>query len=194
MEPVTRNPAEIEPKENVFLGVVGALLFSLAGALVYFLLSRVGYIASLSASVGALCACFGYGLFSRKKGTKAGVIAAAVTTVITMALAVVFCLAFDFYEYIQNDYANVKLTEVIGRTVRCLFDGTHQLDYGAHVYWFDMSGFVKDLIGTAIFTALGIFGFVGTERNKRKAAAQAAQPQTVQPQTPPTENDSPEEE
>ena len=114
MEPVNRAPAELEAKENVFLGVIGALLFSLAGALVYFILNRVGYIASLSALVGAYCACFGYGLFTRKKGTKAGMISAAAATVIVMVLAVVFCLAFDLYEYIKDDYANVKLTEVLG--------------------------------------------------------------------------------
>ena len=70
MEPVNRAPAELETKENVFLGVIGALLFSLAGALVYFILNRVGYIASLSALVGAYCACFGYGCSRVRRGQR----------------------------------------------------------------------------------------------------------------------------
>ena len=70
MDSTNRAPAELEPKENVALGIVGELLFSLAGALCYFLLSRVGYIATISALVGAYCACFGYGLFAHKKGFK----------------------------------------------------------------------------------------------------------------------------
>lgn len=189
MEPVNRAPAELEAKENVFLGVIGALLFSLAGAVVYFILNRVGYIASLSALVGAYCACFGYGLFARKKGTKAGLISAAIATVIVMVLAVVFCLAFDLYEYIKDDYANVKLTEVLGDTVRSLFDSNHSIEYGYYVYTFEKSAFVKDLIGTLIFTALGIGGFIGGQRNKKKTAQQAAQAQVapIQTATPPVQ-------
>lgn len=192
MEPVNRNPAELEPRENVFLGVVGALLFSLAGAVVYFILNRVGYIASLSAMVGAYCACFGYALFSRKKGSKIGTVVAAVATILVMVLAVVFCLAFDLYEYIKEDYANVKLTEVFGDTVRSLFNSSHPIEYGYYVYSFERSSFVKDLIGTLIFTALGIVGFISAQRTKRKAAQQSAQAQAmpVQPVAQPTRPES----
>lgn len=185
MEPVNRAPAELETKENVFLGVIGALLFSLAGALVYFILNRVGYIASLSALVGAYCACFGYGLFTRKKGTKAGIISAAAATVIVMVLAVVFCLAFDLYEYVGDKYANVKLMDALRDTVRSLFDSDYSIEYGFYVFTIDKSVFVRDLIATLVFTALGIAGFIGGQRNKKKAAQQAAQAQVTPIQTTP---------
>lgn len=186
MDSMNRAPAELEPKENVALGIVGALLFSLAGALCYFILSRIGYIATISALVGAYCACFGYGLFARKKDSKTGVIVAAVATVIVMILAVAFCLAFDLYKYIQNDYANVKLTEVIGDTVRSLFDSNYSIEYGFYSYTFDKGQFVKDLLISLVFTAIGIFSFAAGQKNKRKAAQQAAQAQNMPMQTIPT--------
>lgn len=60
------NPAELPVKrrENIALGVLGALLFSAAGGLVHFGLLQLGYIAWISALVGMAAGYFGYGLFS----------------------------------------------------------------------------------------------------------------------------------
>ena len=192
MKSVNRAPAELEPKENVFLGILGALLFSLAGAVVYFFLNRVGYIASISATIGAFCACFGYALFSHKKDSKTGRIVAAVVTVLVMLFAVVFCLAFDLYEYIQNIYGDVKLTTVLGETVRSLFSGGDSIEYGYYVFSFEKATFVRNLIGTLVFTGFGITSFISAQRNKRKAASQTAQTVPDQAITPPTvpENDA----
>ena len=59
------NPAELPVKrrENIALGVLGALLFSAAGGLVHFGLLQLGYIAWISALVGmppvtSAMACF----------------------------------------------------------------------------------------------------------------------------------------
>ena len=48
------NPAELPVKrrENIALGVLGALLFSAAGGMVHFGLLQLGYIAWISALVG----------------------------------------------------------------------------------------------------------------------------------------------
>lgn len=64
-----KNSKEIEPlsqytessdtavvPENRLAGTVGALLFSLAGGVVYFLLYQVGYIAAISGLIGVICA------------------------------------------------------------------------------------------------------------------------------------------
>ena len=48
---------EEKPKENVLLGIVGALLFSLAGTVTYFVLYQLGYLAALSGIVAVICAC-----------------------------------------------------------------------------------------------------------------------------------------
>ena len=52
------NPAEIPVKrnENVALGVLGALLFSVAGGLAHFGLMQLGYIAAISALAGMIVA------------------------------------------------------------------------------------------------------------------------------------------
>lgn len=59
------NPAEIPVKrnENVALGVLGALLFSVAGGLAHFGLMQLGYIAAIGALAGMAASYFGYGLF-----------------------------------------------------------------------------------------------------------------------------------
>ena len=54
------NPAELPVKrrENIALGVLGALLFSAAGGLVHFGLLQLGYIAWISPPVTSAMACF----------------------------------------------------------------------------------------------------------------------------------------
>ena len=75
---------ESEVKENVLAGIVGAFLFSLAGAAVYVLLNMIGYIASISGLVGAVCAVKGYSVFSKKESKKGIVIAKKVRQVQTV--------------------------------------------------------------------------------------------------------------
>ena len=88
---------ESQIKENVVAGIVGAFLFSLAGAVVYFLLYLVGYVASISGLVGAVCAVKGYALFSKKESKK-GIVISAIIAVLVMVLAWYFCLAYDIYD------------------------------------------------------------------------------------------------
>ena len=86
-----------ENKENVLAGIVGAFLFSLAGAVVYFLLNLIGYIASISGLVGAVCAVKGYAIFSKKESKK-GIIFSAIISLLVMVLAWYLCLAYDIYD------------------------------------------------------------------------------------------------
>lgn len=66
---------EEKPKENVLLGIVGALLFSLAGTVTYFVLYQLGYLAALSGIVAVICAMYGYKLFAKGESKKTVVIA-----------------------------------------------------------------------------------------------------------------------
>ncbi len=84
-------------KENIVAGVVGAFLFSLAGAVVYFLLHLIGYIASISGLVGAVCAVKGYSVFSKKESKK-GIAIAAVISLLVIVIAWFFSLAYDVYD------------------------------------------------------------------------------------------------
>ena len=86
-----------EIKENVLAGIVGAFLFSLAGAVVYFLLNLIGYVASISGLVGAVCAVKGYALFAKKESKK-GIVISAIVSLLVMVLAWYLCLAYDIYD------------------------------------------------------------------------------------------------
>lgn len=97
---VDKNP---EFKENVIAGIVGAFLFSLAGAAIYFLLHLIGYIASISGLVGVVCAVKGYTIFAKKESKK-GIVIATVISLLVIVLAWYFCLAYDVYDAYKAFY------------------------------------------------------------------------------------------
>lgn len=53
-----------EQKENVVAGIIGAMIFSLAGGVLWFVLSQVGFYSAISGVVGVVCANIGYRLFA----------------------------------------------------------------------------------------------------------------------------------
>ena len=87
--------------ENRLAGTVGALLFSLAGGVVYFLLYQVGYIAAISGLIGVICAFKGYEVFA-KKLSKFGCIISVVMALLVIILAWYCCLAKDVYSAYQS--------------------------------------------------------------------------------------------
>ena len=87
----------LDLRENVVAGIVGAFLFSLAGAAIYFVLHLIGYIASISGLVGAVCAVKGYTVFSKKESKK-GIVIATVVSLLVIVIAWYFCLAYDVYD------------------------------------------------------------------------------------------------
>lgn len=91
------NHSNTEVKENIVAGIVGAFLFALAGGVIYFLLHLVGFIASISGLVGAVCAVKGYAVFARKE-TKKGIVIGAVMSLLVIVIAWYFCLAYDIYD------------------------------------------------------------------------------------------------
>ena len=99
------NPAELPVKrrENIALGVLGALLFSAAGGLVHFGLLQLGYIAWISALVGMAAGYFGYGLFSGRKNTVHGAILAVVFTMLMIVIALIIAAALvaQLWEFVS---------------------------------------------------------------------------------------------
>lgn len=106
------NSIEIPEKENVIAGTVGALLFALAGGVLWFILYQVGFLAGISGIVAVVCAIKGYSLFAKKESLK-GVIIAVVAAIIVIALAWYMCLSMDVYKAYQEWYA----TGVVDYTV-----------------------------------------------------------------------------
>ena len=97
------NEKDFEIRENVVAGIAGAFLFSLAGAVVYFLLHLVGYIASISGLIGVVCAIKGYAIFAKKESKK-GIIIASIISILVIVMAWYFCLAYDVYDVYKTGF------------------------------------------------------------------------------------------
>ena len=93
-------------RERVLPGIFGALLFAMAGGVVWFLLYQLGYIASLSGLVAVICAAKGYTLFAKTKNESVKcVVISLIASVVVLAAAWYLCLAFDVYSLYQESFA-----------------------------------------------------------------------------------------
>lgn len=167
------NPAEITDvkKERVFLGILGALLFSLAGAIVYLILHKVGYLSSLTGLVTAYIAFFGYGLLSGHKYSRKGMITAAVFSVLMTALACLIAFSLELLSLAKSDTVAIPLSQLLPDTIRLLKQGSISYIQGLYEYTYsvDAAVFYKDLGMSLLFCGLGIFGFVRNARLKVRA-------------------------
>ena len=96
--------ADNRTEENRIAGTLGAFLFALAGGLVYFALWQVGFIAAICGAIAVICAMKGYKLFAKKESLY-GVVTSVVVSVLVIAIAWYFCLAFDVYDAYKEWYA-----------------------------------------------------------------------------------------
>ena len=147
------NEKNVAFKENVLAGIVGAFLFSLVGAAVYFLLHLIGYIASISGLIGAVCAVKGYAVFAKKESKK-GIIIAAVISLLVMAIAWYLCLAYDVYDAYKLWYeaGEVDFTITFADAVQA-----------AHVFLEEpeiASEYFKDLVIGLLFCVLGAGSYI----------------------------------
>lgn len=114
------NPVQ-EKKENVLLGILGAFLFSLAGAVVWVVLDLIGFIAAISGLVGVFCAIHGYRIFAGKLSKK-GIIIAIIIAFIVLAAAWYGCIVKDvmkalecsFSDAFKHSFEVLKLTGTLG--------------------------------------------------------------------------------
>ena len=169
------NPAELtEKKERTFLGILGALLFSLAGAVLYLILHKVGYIASLTGLATAYISYFGYGLLSGNKHSIKGMIIAAVFALLITAVACFATFAWDLYSIAKSDTVIIPFSQLIPDTITLLKEGQVSYIKGFYEYGYSMdaSAFYKDLGMSMLFCGLGIFGFVRGTLQKCKTQTQ----------------------
>lgn len=171
------NPAELtrEKKENVFLGIIGALLFSLAGGIVFFLLNQAGIIASISGFVAVWAAFFGYGLFSGNKDSIKGIIIAAIASVLVMLIANYVCYAYSLHTVVKEDGLSLTFWEAFSKLPSLIAGEQIVIPDGffEHYYELDNSVFYKDLVISLLFCVLGAFGFVQSTIKKIKAAKES---------------------
>lgn len=157
------NPAELPVKrrENIALGVLGALLFSAAGGLVHFGLLQLGYIAWISALVGMAAGYFGYGLFSGRKNTVHGAILAVVFTMLMIVAAEYFALAKEIFDVFKEEY-EITFRDALAATPAFLEEPDVR------------SGVLKDLGFALVFSIMEAFFFIRDASRKAKVAAAAA--------------------
>lgn len=141
-------------KENVALGILGALLLSLVGAVLYFAVYQIGVIAAVCGLAIFLLANFGYVKFS-KAGTLTtkGIIVSAIITLLMIFFAEYFCLSFEIYKVYKTDY-DINIFDAMGVTSSFLEDKDI------------LTGFIKDL---AIAYVLSIVAIVSEIAKRRKA-------------------------
>lgn len=81
-------------KENVFLGIVGAFVGSLCGAILWYILYQLGVLAAISGAVGTFAAIYGYIILS-KDCTKKGIVIAIIFSLLALVFAWYLCIATD---------------------------------------------------------------------------------------------------
>ena len=154
------NPVErpVKRNEDVLLGVLGALLFSVVGGLAHFGLMQLGYIAAISALAGMAASYFGYGLFSGRKNTIHGAILAVVFTMLMIVAAEYFALAKEIFDV----FYGITFRDALSVTPAFLEDPDVR------------SGVLKDLGIALLFSVMEAFFFIRDASRKAKAAAAAA--------------------
>lgn len=175
-------------KENVALGAVGALLFSLAGLAVYYLIYQMGMIAGLSGLVAVFCSYFGYGLFSGNKNSMTGLIFAGTFSVLAMIAAEYICVVKEFYDVYSPDYTYLGYELTVGGAFEIATQsilGNQIVDVlpkgdTLHLVWGTggdnaelISAMFKDVGMSLLFCALACYGFFRNTAAKIKAAKAA---------------------
>lgn len=159
-------------EENRLLGTLGALLFSLVGGVVYFVLWSINIIAALSGIIGVLCAIKGYELFARAS-SKSGIAIAVASSAVVMILAWYVCFCADLHTFYTALYEAGEL-ESLPTMGLCLRYG--YLDLPANPAYF------VDLILSLAMSGLGCWGYVTRALRRQEAmeARQAEQNRTME--------------
>ena len=92
----------LSKKSKLVPGIVGALLGSLIGCVVYFFIWQVGYIAAIAGLVTAICAFKGYELLGGVLDKK-GVIVCVLVIIFSVFLANQLVWAYDAYSVYKED-------------------------------------------------------------------------------------------
>lgn len=132
-----------EKKENVVAGIVGAFLGAILGAGCIILLSQLGYIASVSGLVLAVCTLKGYELLGGRLSGKGMII-----SILFMAITPYLADRIDWAILIMQELKvyNVTFVEAFSAFPELLKDGS-----------VEMGVYIKNLLMVYGFTLLGAF-------------------------------------
>lgn len=88
---------------NVVAGIVGAFLFSLIGAALYFVIYQVGVIAGICGLAIFVLANFGYTLFAKSnKNSMVGLVVSVVMMIVMIFVAEYTCLCYEVYDAFKD--------------------------------------------------------------------------------------------
>lgn len=141
-----------EKRENVVTGVVGALIGALIGAGSIILLSQLGYVASISGLILAVCTLKGYELLGGKLSGKGIAIC-----VILMLLTPYVADRIDWAIMLVQEFADYGITfgEAFALIPELLADGS-----------IEMGMYIKNLLMIYGFALLGAFSTLRTTLKK----------------------------
>lgn len=175
MNNTTKNQ-QTDVKENVVAGIVGAFLFSLVGGVLWFLIYMFGFIAGISGLIGAVCAIKGYSIFAKKESIK-GIIISVIISLLVIALAWYFCLAYDVYDVYNEWFEAGEIDFSIS-----FFDAVR----GAHIFLTDPEigpAYFGDLAIGIILCIVGAGSYVINRiRNAKSGAKNTPEPTPIQAQ------------
>ena len=101
---------------NILAGVVGALLFSLGGGILYFIIYQIGFIAGICGLVIFVLANLGYSVFARtkNKASKVALIVSIAVTIVMIFLSEYISLSFEAYKVFKDYYGSaVSIFKII---------------------------------------------------------------------------------
>ena len=141
--------AETKKEQNIPLGTVGAILGSMAGAILIILLDRIGYVASISGLVMAIATVYLYQKFA--KGISGKGIAICVVIMIVMVLIAenIACSIAIVDKLAKLGYDNYSVGDIFNNFFRLLAEG-----------YIDSEVYFGNLALVYLFTALGAFGVI----------------------------------
>ena len=141
-----------EKQENMVTGFVGALLGALIGAGSIILLSQLGYIASVSGLILAVCTLKGYELLGGKLSGKG-----VAVCVVLMLLTPYVADRIDWAILLMNEFADygITLREAFAIIPELLADGSIEMDL-----------YLKNLLMIYGFALLGAFSTLRTALKK----------------------------
>lgn len=142
-DPIPEAPAAAEKPENVLTGIVGALLGAAIGAGAIILLGQLGFIASISGFILAVCTLKGYELLGGKMSVK-GLIIGLILLLATPYIAD----RLDWAIIIMNEFSGEGVT--FGQAFAAV---PALIEEGAIV----QSEYIKNLLMLYGFTILGAF-------------------------------------
>ena len=143
----------IEENEKIGPGILGALLFSLIGGVIWVILFWADMFPGICGTACVVLAMTGYRLFSKKSSLK-GVFIAVGAAVCIILLAVYFCLAVDVYRVFNEWYANGEYDHAVSFINAVAY--SHQFLAEPTVFWL----LLKDFGWGMLFCAIGSLLFI----------------------------------